>query len=250
MLLQNDSSVQPSISYTTWRPRLGKQTVANTTLSTWKPSATWVARGEFIEWAKCWQSATAPRVVDCVGNGGRARCAAEIDWQGRNRCGSCSRRRSAFSLMPPSMDEWLATHRRATDSDEVIARWLVARDEMRHVAEFDCVIINGERSWRSATCCPWFAPPGFAWMDSATATRNCLTICFLIDRYSHGPCHQDDCLETYPGFETDPGGDYRARHWPMARRRWSTATRTNRYDRALHEMAIGKYGEILNRGQS
>ena len=48
--------------------------------------------------------------------------------------------------MPPSMQELESRLRgRGTDSDDVISRRLLAASgEMRHVAEFDYVIINNE----------------------------------------------------------------------------------------------------------
>ena len=49
-------------------------------------------------------------------------------------------------ILPPSLDELEKRLRgRNTDSDDVISRRLLAaRGEMRHVAEFDYVIINNE----------------------------------------------------------------------------------------------------------
>jgi guanylate kinase len=68
----------------------------------------------------------------------------EIDWQGAQQVRAIFPEAIAVFILPPSMEE--LTRRltgRGTDSAEVIARRLAAaQDEMRHVGEFDYVIIN------------------------------------------------------------------------------------------------------------
>jgi guanylate kinase len=68
----------------------------------------------------------------------------EIDWQGAQQVRAIFPGAIAVFILPPSMEE--LTRRltgRGTDSAEVIARRLAAaQDEMRHVGEFDYVIIN------------------------------------------------------------------------------------------------------------
>ena len=70
----------------------------------------------------------------------------EIDWQGAQQVRKHFSDAVGVFILPPSMDELEARLRgRNTDSDEVISRRLLgARGEMRHVAEFDYVIINDE----------------------------------------------------------------------------------------------------------
>ena len=70
----------------------------------------------------------------------------EIDWQGAEQVRKDFPAAIGVFVLPPSMAV-LAQRLtgRGTDSDEVIARRLAAaRDEMRHVVEFDYVIINDE----------------------------------------------------------------------------------------------------------
>ena len=68
----------------------------------------------------------------------------EIDWQGAQQVRAVFPEAVGVFVLPPSMDELERRLRgRGTDSDAVIARRLLAaRGEMRHVAEFDYVILN------------------------------------------------------------------------------------------------------------
>jgi len=68
----------------------------------------------------------------------------EIDWQGAQQVRAIFPEAIGVFILPPSMEE--LTRRltgRGTDAADVIARRLAAaQDEMRHVGEFDYVIIN------------------------------------------------------------------------------------------------------------
>ena len=68
----------------------------------------------------------------------------EIDWQGAQQVRKLFPQAIGVFILPPSMDE--LTRRltgRGTDSADVISRRLAAAQaEMRHVGEFDYVIIN------------------------------------------------------------------------------------------------------------
>ena len=68
----------------------------------------------------------------------------EIDWQGAQQVRKLFPAAIGVFIMPPSMAELeRRLTGRGTDSGEVIARRLAAAcDEMRHVPEFDYVIIN------------------------------------------------------------------------------------------------------------
>lgn len=70
----------------------------------------------------------------------------EIDWQGAQQVRKSFPEAVGVFIMPPSMQELESRLRgRGTDSDDVISRRLLAAGgEMRHVAEFDYVIINNE----------------------------------------------------------------------------------------------------------
>jgi guanylate kinase len=70
----------------------------------------------------------------------------EIDWQGAEQVRRQFAAAVGIFIMPPSLDELERRLRgRGSDSAEVIARRLsAAQDEMRHVREFEYVIINNE----------------------------------------------------------------------------------------------------------
>ncbi len=70
----------------------------------------------------------------------------EIDWQGAQQVRKLFPQAIGVFILPPSMEE--LTRRltgRGTDSAEVVERRLAAAQaEMRHVGEFDYVIINDQ----------------------------------------------------------------------------------------------------------
>jgi guanylate kinase len=130
-LLQRDARVQLSISYTTRAPRPGEQDGREYNFVDVPTFRALRDRGEFLEWAEV--------------HGGRDTL-LEIDWQGAQQVRKHFPDAVGVFILPPSMEELEARLRgRNTDSDEVISRRLLgARGEMRHVAEFDYVIINDE----------------------------------------------------------------------------------------------------------
>lgn len=104
-----------------------------------------IADGDFLEWAEVHGNfyGTSRRWIE------EARVAGhdvllEIDWQGARQVRAVFPDMTGIFILPPSMkalSERLVG--RGTDSAEVIARRLeAARGEMRHVGEFDYVIIN------------------------------------------------------------------------------------------------------------
>lgn len=146
-LLARDSRVQLSISYTTRECRPGERDghdyhfVDTATFRTLKEN------GEFLEWAevhgnyygtsRVWLKKQIAAGHDIL---------LEIDWQGAQQVRKVFPEAVGVFILPPSLEELEARLRgRATDSDEVIARRLLgARGEMRHVGEFDYVILNKE----------------------------------------------------------------------------------------------------------
>jgi guanylate kinase len=102
-------------------------------------------RGEFLEWAEVhgnyygtsrnWLKEQIAAGRDIV---------LEIDWQGAQQVRKAFPDAVGVFILPPSLEELEVRLRgRGTDSDDVIARRLLgARGEMRHVGEFDYVILN------------------------------------------------------------------------------------------------------------
>jgi guanylate kinase len=146
-LLEQDPRIDLSVSYTTRDPRPGEEDgreyhfVDVTTFRALRD------QGEFLEWAEVHGNYYATSKVWL-----REQIAAgrdillEIDWQGAQQVRRGFPDAVGVFVLPPSLEELEARLRgRGTDSDEVIVRRLLgARGEMRHVGEFDYVILNND----------------------------------------------------------------------------------------------------------
>ncbi len=144
-LLARDPQVRLSISYTTRAPRPGEEDGREYHFVDVATFRTLRDRGEFLEWAevhgnyygtsKVWLREQIAAGHDIL---------LEIDWQGAQQVRKTFRDAVGVFVLPPSLDVLEERLRgRATDSDDVIARRLLAaRSEMRHVGEFDYVILN------------------------------------------------------------------------------------------------------------
>ena len=144
-LLAQDSGVKLSVSYTTRAPRAGEvhgQDYHFVDVATFKAMA---GRGEFLEWAEVHGNyyGTSRPWLEAQMNSGTD-ILLEIDWQGAQQVRKVFPDAVGVFILPPSIDELERRLRgRGTDSEEVIARRvLAAQGEMRHVGEFDYVIIN------------------------------------------------------------------------------------------------------------
>ena len=144
-LLLAEDPVRLSISHTTRTPRAGEENGVAYHFVSVADFKAMVAAGDFLEWAevhgnfygtsKSWIANELAAGRDVL---------LEIDWQGAQQVRKIFAQAVGVFILPPSMEE--LTQRltgRGTDSAEVIERRLVAaQDEMRHVGEFDYVIIN------------------------------------------------------------------------------------------------------------
>jgi len=146
-LLAKDANILHSVSYTTRAPRPGE---VDGREYHFVDEAQFVAmreRDEFVEWAavhgnfygtsRVWLEEHMAAGTDVV---------LEIDWQGAQQVRQKFPAAVSIFILPPALDELeRRLQGRATDSPSVIARRLAAAlDEMKHVAEFDFVIINQE----------------------------------------------------------------------------------------------------------
>lgn len=146
-LLAEDSAIRLSISYTTRAPRTGEKNGREyhfVDIATFK---TMIAQGDFLEWAevhgnfygtsKSWISSEMAAGRDVL---------LEIDWQGAQQVRQYFPQAIGVFILPPSLEVLAQRLRgRGTDAEEVIARRLAAAgEEMRHVGEFDYVIINDD----------------------------------------------------------------------------------------------------------
>ena len=147
LLLENDSAIRVSISSTTREPRPGEVDGREYHFVSVESFLDMVGRGEFIEWAEVHGNyyGTSRRWIEGELAAGRD-VLLEIDWQGAQQVRKVFPKAIGVFILPPSLaalKERLSG--RGTDSVEVIARRMAAaRDEMRHVDEFDYVIINDD----------------------------------------------------------------------------------------------------------
>ena len=147
LLLANDPQLGLSISCTTRAPRPGEEDGRDYHFVGVEDFLDQVGRGEFIEWAEVHGNyyGTLRRTIEEQLQAGRD-LVLEIDWQGAQQVRKAFPQAIGIFILPPSLPtlkERLAG--RGTDSTEVIARrFAAARDEMRHVDEFEYVIINDD----------------------------------------------------------------------------------------------------------
>src|SRR5574343_437722 len=145
MLLESESAVHLSISFTTRSPRPGEQNGREYHFIDAETFRGMISRGEFLEWAEVhgnFYGTSKKWIADQLAGGNDV--LLEIDWQGAQQVRQLFPEAIGIFILPPSMEE--LTRRltgRGTDSAEVISRRLAAAQaEMRHVGEFDYVIIN------------------------------------------------------------------------------------------------------------
>ena len=147
LLLEREASVHLSISYTTRSPRPGEQDGREYHFVDTVAFQAMIARHEFLEWAEVhgnFYGTSQKWIADQLAAGHDV--LLEIDWQGAQQVRKLFPQAIGIFILPPSMEE--LTRRltgRGTDSADVIARRLAAAQaEMRHVGEFDYVIINDQ----------------------------------------------------------------------------------------------------------
>jgi len=144
-LLERDPLVRLSVSFTTRAPRAGEVDGQHYHFVDVPSFRALRDRGEFLEWAEVHSNyyGTSKGWLDEQIRVGKD-ILLEIDWQGAQQVRKVFPKAVGVFILPPSLEELERRLRgRGTDSEEVIARRVLgARGEMRHVAEFDYVIIN------------------------------------------------------------------------------------------------------------
>ena len=146
-LLAEDPHVQHSVSFTTRAPRPGEQSGREYHFIDVQRFLAMRGRGEFAEWAevhgnfygtsRLWLEQRMQEGCDML---------LEIDWQGAQQMRRQFPEAVSVFILPPSIAELeQRLRRRGADSEDVIARRVAgALGEMRHVDEFDFVIINND----------------------------------------------------------------------------------------------------------
>jgi len=144
-LLAKDAQVKHSVSHTTRAPRAGEENGVHYHFVTESQFLEVLNTGGFLESANVHGAkyGTSQKAVDTALQAGYD-VTLEIDWQGAAQVRSLYPQVTTIFILPPSV-ETLAErlNNRGQDSAEVIAKRLAAaREEMRHLVEFDYVIIN------------------------------------------------------------------------------------------------------------
>ncbi len=144
-LLERESGIRLSVSFTTRPPRPGEQDGVHYHFIDEPKFLALKAAGEFLEHAHVhgnWYATSATWLRQEVQAGHDV--LLEIDWQGAQQVRRLIPDAVHVFILPPSLaslEERLV--KRQQDSPEVIARRLdAAREEMRHCDEFDYVIMN------------------------------------------------------------------------------------------------------------
>jgi guanylate kinase len=145
LLLEQDSQIRHSVSYTTRAPRVGEQDGREYHFVDIATFAGMRDRGEFLEWAEVhgnFYGTSRVCLEEQMAKGDDM--LLEIDWQGARQVKGRYPDAVGVFILPPSLTELERRLRaRGTDGDEVIGRRMAAAlGEMRHVGEFDFVIIN------------------------------------------------------------------------------------------------------------
>ncbi|QDX82381.1 guanylate kinase [Denitratisoma sp. DHT3] len=147
MLLERDPQVRLSISHTTRPPRPGEQDGVQYHFVDVPTFQAMRERGDFVEWAEVhgnFYGTSRPWLAQRMAAGEDV--LLEIDWQGAQQVRKQFPDAVGIFVLPPSVEELERRLRgRGQDGDDVIARRVAAAlGEMRHVGEFDFVIINAD----------------------------------------------------------------------------------------------------------
>ena len=146
-LMAADNRVRHSISYTTRNPRPGEMDGREYHFIDVQTFLAMRERGEFLEWAEVHGNFYGTSRVWLEQRMGAGEdLLLEIDWQGAQQVRRLFPEAVTVFIMPPSIPELERRLRgRGSDSEDVIARRVAAAlGEMRHVEEFDFVIINND----------------------------------------------------------------------------------------------------------
>src|SRR5450755_1043039 len=144
-LLERESGIRHSVSYTTRAPRPGERDGVDYHYVDTDRFMALKAAGEFLEHAHVhgnWYATSATWLRQEVQHGHDV--LLEIDWQGATQVRTLMPDAVHIFILPPSLASLKERlEKRGQDSAEVITRRLeAAREEMRHCGEFDYVIMN------------------------------------------------------------------------------------------------------------
>ena len=144
-ILARDAQIKLSVSHTTRQPRIGENNGEHYQFVTSDAFAQILNAGGFLESANVHgaQYGTSQADVDAFLQAGHD-VILEIDWQGAAQVRKLYPQSIGIFILPPSIDA-LAQRLNNRNQDSIVVinkRVAAARDEMRHVVEFDYVTIN------------------------------------------------------------------------------------------------------------
>lgn len=144
-LLEKEAGIRISISHTTRKPRPGEIDGEHYHFVEDKQFMQTLEEGGFLESAHVHNAryGTSEKAVNAALAAGDD-VILEIDWQGAAQVRKVYPNAISIFILPPSLEILeFRLRNRGQDSDDVIAKRLAAaREEMRHVVEFDYVTIN------------------------------------------------------------------------------------------------------------
>jgi guanylate kinase len=144
-LIEREPDIRLSVSYTTRPPRPGEIDGVDYHFVDEPKFQTLKDAGEFLEHAYVhgnWYATSATWLARQIAEGHDV--LLEIDWQGAQQVRRLIPSTVRIFILPPSLEMLRdRLEKRGQDTPAVIARRIeAAREEMRHCAEFDYVIIN------------------------------------------------------------------------------------------------------------
>lgn len=144
-LMAEDPGIRHSVSYTTRQPRPAEENGHDYHFIDIQTFLAMRERGDFIEWAEVhgnFYGTSRTWLLDEMRHGNDL--VLEIDWQGAQQVRKVMPQAVSIFIVPPSIPELERRLRtRGQDSTDVIQRRVAAAlGELRHVDEYDFVIIN------------------------------------------------------------------------------------------------------------
>ncbi len=144
-LLEHDTQIRLSVSYTSRAPRPGEMDGREYHFVTRDDFLERLNRGEFLESAEVYGNyyGTSHAWIAHRMRAGED-ILLEIDWQGASQVRRLIPEAVGIFILPPSLDALQERlHGRGQDSPEVIAgRLAAARDDISHAYEYDHIIVN------------------------------------------------------------------------------------------------------------
>jgi guanylate kinase len=144
-LLRDEPGIQLSVSWTTRPPRTGEESGRDYHFVSRREFEHMLREDEFLEHAEVYGNlyGTSKRWITEARAAGKD-VLLEIDWQGAQQVRRIFADTTSIFILPPSLQTLEnRLKQRGKDTPEVIAtRLSSAREEMRHVAEADFIIVN------------------------------------------------------------------------------------------------------------